>query len=218
MPVITISRQYGSGAIKIAQRLCEIMGYAYFDKRLMVQVAAEMDISEEDVVDFSEDTYRMRGFLDRLFGRELIQPEIALGRELGPQALDIDTLNEAKSINLVKETILGAYSRDNVVIVGRGGQAILKEKPGVLHVKLMAPMGARALRVKERENISLNGATEITRNKDNAAADYLSRFYDIDWENPLNYHMILNTGKWELDDTVELIIGAVTHLRVPRQY
>jgi cytidylate kinase len=46
----------------------------------------------------------------------------------------------------------------------------------------------------------------------------LSRFYDIDWENPLNYHIILNTGKWELDDVVELLIGAVTHLRVPKQY
>jgi len=218
MPVITISRQYGSGGIEVAQKLCEIIGYAYFDKRLMVQVAAEMDVSEEDVVDFSEDTYRMRGFLDRLFGRELVQPEVALGRELGSESLDVDTLNEAKSINLVKEAILGAYSRDNVVIVGRGGQAILSEKPGVLHVKLMAPMGARALRVKEREDISLNEATEITRNKDEAAADYLSRFCDIDWENPLHYHLILNTGKWELDDVVELIVGAVTHLRVPRQY
>lgn len=212
MPVITISREYGSGGVEVAERLCEVLGYSYFDKNLMAQVAAEMGVSEEEVVDFSEDTYRMRNFLERLFGRRRMRSEGSAG---GPSqsSLRVETLSEAEGINLVRDTILGAYDRDNVVIVGRGGQAILREKPGVLHVRLNAPLGARALRVKEREEISLAEATELTKNKDQAAIAYLERFFEIDWDNPMLYHIVLNTGKWELSSTAEILIAALTNLK-----
>lgn len=212
MPVITISRQYGSGAVQVAERLCDVLGYSYFDKNMMVRVASEMGISEDEVVDFSEDTYRMRNFLERLFGRRKMKTDAPA--PAGPEgSLRVETLSEADGINLVRDTLLAAYDRDNVVIVGRGGQAILQEKPGVLHVRLNAPEGARALRVKEREGISLAAAIDLTKTKDQAAVAYLERFFEINWDNPHLYHMVLNTGKWELSDVAEIIIDALTHLR-----
>jgi cytidylate kinase len=213
MPVITISRHYGSGGIEIARRLCEILGYSYFDKTLMVRVAAEVGISEKEVVDLSVDTYKMRGFLERLFGRRRTSTLIPTATA-NSDRLRVEALDEAASINLVKDTIIAAYERDNVVIVGRGGQAVLRDKPGVLHIRITAPQGARALRVKERENIPFGQATELVRTRDQAAADYLKRFFDINWENPLLYHMIINTGWWELEDTSELIVNALTHLQI----
>ena len=216
MPVITISRQYGSGGIEVARRLCNILGYSYFDKTLMVRVAAEMSISEKDVVDQSVDTYKMRGFLDRLFGRKR-SGSWALSGPPAYTLFRVEALDEAASVNLVKDTIVAAFERDNVVIVGRGGQAILRDKPGVLHVRITAPQRARSLRVKERDNIPLSQAKELVRSKDQAAADYLKRFFDIDWENPLLYHVIFNTGWWELEDTSELIVNTLTHLKVVRE-
>ena len=130
-----------------------------------------------------------------------------------PGDLRVEALDEAASINLVKDTIVAAFERDNVVIVGRGGQAVLRDKPGVLHVRITAPQGARALRVKERDNIPLSQATELVRSKDQAATDYLQRFFGIHWENPLQYHLIINTGWWELEDASELIVSALTHLK-----
>ncbi|MGC9467095.1 MAG: AAA family ATPase [Anaerolineae bacterium] len=213
MPVITISREYGSGGVEVAERLCDVLGYTYFDKNLMAQVAAEMGVSEEEVVDFSEDTYRMRGFLERLFGRRRLRSEAGFSGT-AKSSLRVETLSEAEGINLVRDTILAAYDRDNVVIVGRGGQAILREKPGVLHVRLNAPLGARALRVKEREDTSLAEATEMTKNKDQAAIAYLERFFEVDWDNPMLYHIILNTGKWELASVTDILIAALTNLKV----
>ena len=92
-------------------------------------------------------------------------------------------------------------------------RAILQEKPGVLHVRLNAPEGARALRVKEREGVSLAAAIDRTKTKDQAAVAYLERFFEINWDNPHLYHVLLNTGKWELSDVAEIIIDALTHLR-----
>ncbi|MGC9348842.1 MAG: AAA family ATPase [Anaerolineae bacterium] len=213
MPVITISREYGSGGVQIARNICELLGYSYFDKNLMVSVATEMGVSEEDVVDISEDTYQMRTFMDRLFGRGRVRSEVRSAEAGEGTDIRVEVLNEEQSISLIRDTVCAAYERDNVVIVGRGGQAILREKPGVLHVRLNAPLGARAMRVKEREDIPLSEATQLTQNKDSAAAAYLQRFFDIDWEHPMLYHITLNTGRWELPDAAQIIIDALTHLR-----
>ena len=69
MTVITISRVAGSAGDEVARRVCELLDYHYFDKTLMSQVAQEMGISEAEVVDFSEDSYKVRSFVDALLRR-----------------------------------------------------------------------------------------------------------------------------------------------------
>ena len=214
MPVITISREYGSGGKEVAKRVCEMLGYTYFDKNLMVHVASEIGLSDDEVVDFSEDTYKMRNFMERLLDRQRIGAAAWDNSAGAARSLQVEILDEAQCAVLVKHTLLGAYKHDNVVIVGRGGQAMLREKPGVLHVRLNAPRGARALRIKERESLGLGEATERVRRKDQAATAYLKRFFEIDWDNPLLYHLIINTGKWELDDVAQMIVNALTRLKV----
>jgi cytidylate kinase len=213
MPVITISRQYGSGGDAIGRRVCEALGYNYFDKNLVARVASEAGISENDIVDFPEDAYKMRGFVDRLFGRRRSAADSWIGNT-AQRMLSVETLDEARSVNLVKDIILEARKHDNVVIVGRGGQAILQEQPGVLHVRVVAPLGARVLRIQENTKCGLDEASALAKRKDEAAAAYLQRFYDIDWDNPLLYHLVINTGKWELEDATRLILDALTHLKM----
>jgi len=214
MPVITISREYGSGGKDVAKRVCEMLGYTYFDKNLMARVAAEVGLANDEVVDFSEDTYKMRNFMERMFDRRRLGADAWDASAGTTRSLQVEILDEAQCAHLVKDTIIGAYKHDNVVIVGRGGQAMLKEKPGVLHVRLNAPRGARALRVKERESLGLGEAIDRVRRKDQAATAYLKRFFEIDWDNPLLYHLIINTGKWELEDVAQMIVNALTRLKV----
>ena len=146
MSVITISRQMGCGGTEISRRLCELMSYAFFDKSLMVDVAADVGLSERDAVDFSEDNYKVKGFLARLFSRgSRPAPEFTTPRT-APESgslLTVEQLDESRSIYFIRRTILAAYERGNVVILGRGGQAVLKDMPDVLHVRLVAPEGAR---------------------------------------------------------------------------
>lgn len=211
MPVITISRQYGSGGTEIAKRVCDILGYSYFDKNLMARVASEVGLSERDFVDFSEDTYKMRNMFERMFGRrnmrsDMVNPEHAA-------ALQVEVLDEARSVSLVKDSIIAAYKHDNIVIVGRGGQTILQHEPGVLHVRIMAPMGARALRVKERDNLDLESATNMVKQRDQAAGAYLQRFFGVDWNDPLLYHLSINTGRWNPEDATDIIFNALSRLK-----
>lgn len=214
MAVITISRQYGSGGDEIAQRLCEILGYQYFDKQLMVKVAGEIGLSEHELVDFSEGNYKVRGFFERLFApRTVAQVETWTTDSSGQPVLTVSELDEVACINMVQTTIRAAYKHGNVVILGRGGQAILRDMPGVLHVRIEATLGARVMRVQAHEDISISEAEALTRRHDQAAALYLKNFYGIDWADPLNYHLVLNSGKWGIEACVQIIINALSQLR-----
>jgi len=212
MAVITISRHYGSGGDEIAERVCDILGYAYFDKNLIAKVAAEVGaFNAEQIVDISEDTFMMRNFMERVFGGRRIK--VQTGPLGATKVSQMQSLNEERGVALMRSTIMTAYQHGNVVIVGRGGQAILREQPGVLHVRITAPLGARVMRVKERRNITLGEATDLTKSKDLAAETYLREFFDIDWNDPLLYHLTINTGRFDSDGAVEIISSALSRLK-----
>ena len=212
MAIITISRQYGSGGDEIATRVCEKLGYRYFDKTLMAQVASEMGLAEG--VDFSEDNYKMRSFRERLFGtpRKVAQVGVLAEDATGAVTETVEILNEAQSVTMVQGAIEAAYQHGNMVIVGRGGQTVLKDKPDVLHVRIGAPLDDRVQRLHNRENYSLGWAQDRAVTRDRASAEYLQRFHGIDWADPLLYDLVINTGKLSIEAAAQLIVSAVGYL------
>ena len=207
MAVITISRQYGSEGDEIAANVCQILGYQSFNKQLMMKVAAEVGLTEGEVVDFTEDQHRVRGFLDRLLGSP--SPVVTQSHSWS----EVKVIDAADSIPLVQSIIRAAYKHDKVVIVGRGGQAVLRSDPGVLHVRIEAPLETRVDRVHLREGLTYELAREVVAQRDRAAADYLKRFYNVDWSDALLYHLIINTGRWSIDGASYLIVNAVNQLQ-----
>ena len=216
MAVITISRQCGSGGDEVAARVHEMLGYRYFDKRLMAQIASETGLSDSEIVDFSEDDYKVRSFLDLLFGASIPRTvaQVRSWKEDTPGARvpEMKLLDENQAIALVQGAIEVSYKQGNIVIVGRGGQAILKDKPGVLHVRIEAPLEIRVKRIQDQKNISPAAALEMVTERDKASADYLKRFYDIDWSDPTLYHLVINTGQWNTDTAAHLIVNAASYL------
>jgi cytidylate kinase len=217
MAVITISRQYGSGGDEIAKQVCRILGYQYFDKRLMAEVATEVGLSAGEIVDFSEDQHKSRGFLERLFGvsRPVTTTRVWTENVAGTRGVEELHLDEAQSISLVQSTIRAAYAHGNLVILGRGGQVVLKAMPDVLHVRIVASLEARLRRVQEWQQIGPEAAQRIIAERDAGAEDYLRRFYGVNWADPLLYDLMLNTGKWDTETAAHLIVNALNYLPFP---
>jgi cytidylate kinase len=113
---------------------------------------------------------------------------------------------------MIKGTIRGAYNHGNVVIVGRGGQAVLQEMPDVLHVRIEAPPDVRAQRIQEQENVSAKAAQDTVSERDRGAEAYLKRFYDVDWSDSSLYHLVINTGKWDTEAAAHLVVNAVSYM------
>ena len=211
MAAITISRQYGSGGRKIALRVSELLNWRLFDKQLMMQVATEVGLMATELIDFTEEDYRIRTFWERLFSYDwpsaLTSPVIVLEGVTAPAKAD-----EEWYVSLTSATILSAYERGNMVIVGRGGQVLLQDKPDVLHVRVVAPMHKRIQRLQTVEELSTQEALELPSKRDKASVEYMRRFFDVHWDDPQLYHLTINTGKWDIEAAAQIISSSVGQL------
>ena len=211
MPVITLSRQLGSGADELANRLCSDLNLVAFDKRLMARVASEIGVSEREIVDYSEDQYKLRSFFDALFRRARPVAEVTSWTGGGASGYErqVMSLDEAQAVSLICATITAAYERGNVLILGRGGQAILEGKPGVLHVRVVAPFEDRVARLQAEGGLTPAQARRVIMERDRATAEYLRTFHNIEVDDPTLYHLVVNTGALGLEGCVELIKATV---------
>lgn len=223
MAVITISRQYGSGGNEIAAWVSEKLGYPQFDKSQIEKAAAGAGLSQEEILDFSEENHKITTFLDRLFNRMAVSayvrtwdyPELI-------QTLPEEMMDESTLLMLVQKAIHSACDSGNIVIVGRGSQAILKDQPGVIHVRVVAPLEDRIQRVKEQLKLTRQtfqadmdirrDAQDLILERDAASADYIKRFYSVNWEDPLLYTVVLNTGHLTIEQAGTPIIELVKEL------
>src|SRR5579884_1415156 len=135
MRAITLSRQYGCGGGEIAIRVARLLGWSLVDHQLVAGVASQLGIAEQQVASLDE---RAAGFVSRVIDSLLLaSPEVPITRDNLP-ANPSQLYHEA-----VQRLIHEAIERGNVVIVGRGGQAMLQERPDVLHVRVVAPLAQR---------------------------------------------------------------------------
>jgi CMP/dCMP kinase len=221
MAVITISREYGSGGDLVAAGLCEKLGYVSFGKEQIAAAAQDTTISKSNVVDYTEDNHEVQTFLDRLFGRTASSVQTIAWTEdpsiaTRPERADV---HEEAVISLVRRAIKAAVRQGNMVIVGRGGQVLLKDTPGVLHVRLEAPIDSRLKRVSEQIKQDLakpradleveRMASDIIVNRDISSADYIRKYYNADWADAKLYHLVLNLGQLSPDQAVQIILAAV---------
>jgi cytidylate kinase len=198
MAVITISRQSDSGGDEIATRVAEVLQYRLFNKAMVEAAASEAGLSAQEALRFA-DYYRVERFLDRLFRGDFYR---LWSEDRTPDLTD----REAQT--LFQKAIETARQIDNVIIVGRGGQAMLQDQSGVMHVRIVAPMELRIQKVSENSQLDAGQARELLLARDKASADYVRNVFGRDWTDPCLYHLVLNTGKLEHDTAVRLLVEA----------
>ena len=227
MAVITISRQFGSGGDEIARRIGEILDYQLFDKRLVAKTAAEVGLSEQEIIDFSEDSHKVRSFLDRLFGPTPPSAEAHIWTEdaSGQRRVEGVRLEEDVLLTLMQKAIRSAHEMGKMIIVGRGGQVILRDQPDVLCIRVEAPIEDRIQRVKDmlrQSRHEYNADVQLRRDaqdliyaRDAASADYLKRFYHVDWADPSLYHLVINTGKLNIEQAADIVTRLAIEMKAP---
>lgn len=224
MAVITISRQFGSGGDEIAKAICKATGYQLFDKHLLAHAAYEAGISEQDIIDFSEDEHKVKGLFDSMFGRArpTVQMHYWKANAAGVRTAEEITLDEERSILLVQKAIKAAHLQGNIVIIGRGGHVILKDEPDVLRVRIEAPLEDRLLRVRSDPKWitqhlgdsvgARRAAQDQIESADADSAAYLKRVYGVDWADPLLYDLVINTARLDVTQAAKIIVKAAKKL------
>ena len=208
MSVITISRQSGSEGNQVTRILCERLGYRHLDKDMMLQLAKELGL-DPPMVGGTEDLQHVKSFWERVIS--LFQSPFETGRE-APSAI-VDEERKAMTVGQVKNLILTAYEQGNVVIVGRGSQIVLSEKPDVLHVRVVAPLEKRIKVWQERNGSSYEDAHKKTLERDKAHVDFVKTFFNTDLRDPSLYDVVVNTHKLSPEAAADVIIEALSKIQ-----
>jgi cytidylate kinase len=64
----------------------------------------------------------------------------------------------------------------------------------------------RISRVVKEQNIGETKAEELITGKDKAASSFIYDFFDADWNDPHNYHLVINSSLIKPDDCINLIL------------
>ncbi len=210
MSVITISRQSGSDGNVVAELLCQKLNYRLFDKALMIQLAEKLNAQILDNEKFSEASTQKT-----LLERFLTPFNSAFEENHQPQKIISIEDDQTPSVSQIRALILAAYDQGNVVIVGRGSQIVLADKPDVLHVRVVAPLEKRIQAWQIREGLSYNDASQKINLRDKAHVDFVKNYFDTDLRNPALYDLIVNTQKLSPLSATDLIIQALHNIEPP---
>ncbi|MDR1129210.1 MAG: cytidylate kinase family protein [Treponema sp.] len=167
MAIITISRQLAGLGDETAQELAKILNYRFVDKHFLEEKIKSYGVAEAMLDKYDE---RKPAFFASL-------------------SQDRDNY-----LHYLKTAMLCEAGKGSSVFIGRGASSIFREVPGVLSVYLVAPYEIRLERVKSYFHCDDKRARQIINQSDNDRIGFHRYFFDMDWKDPSNYHVVLNTG------------------------
>ena len=227
MGVITISRQYGSGAADIIEQVAAELHYDVVDKQLISEVARATGIPEERVSEVDEqDETGLRGILERWFEAAAATGAYrasGFGDAVIPPGELIDEVGETTHVldrevyhGVVRQAIMKLAERGDVIIVGRGGMMVLQDVPGVLRLRITASEQSRTERIGALEGLGAREALQLVRDSDRRRSAFISRNYHVDWDDAALYHLVINTEIVPASTATQVIAAAAKDLAKPQ--
>jgi cytidylate kinase len=197
--VITISRQYLAGGSEVAASVAEALGWTVVDDALIDAVAERSGFTPEDVESLEES---VPSFLERFAqSSALSSPENLLST---PNAIDGPaTLRLA---HVTREVIEELGRRDRLVFVGRAAAAVLASERNAIHCRLVASMPFRVREAMRRLDLDEADATSAVVERDEGRERYHRENFGRDWNDPVNYHLVLNTELLGRAGAAELVV------------
>lgn len=194
MRAVTLSRQSGCGAHVMAEKLSDYLQrhscagaprWAIFDRNLVEQVLAEHDLPQRLARFMPEDRVsQIDDIMDELFG---VRPPLW-------------TL-----VQQTAETILHLVHLESAIIVGRGANIITARMPGVLHIRLIASLESRIEHMRHFDGLDRKQAMARIGREDRGRRRYLKTHFHRDVDDPLLYHLVINTDLVSLDDAARIV-------------
>jgi len=188
MAIIAISHQMGAGGTEIGMGAAQRLGYHYVDQELIQDAVRRYGLVEEKLSHLDESK-------PTLFER-----------------FDAETRHY---ITILQTTLLEFAENDNVVLMGRGGQWLLRGIPHVVRVRVIAPFEQRVRQWIKRtaevagETPNQRAAADLLRRDDSEKAGRMRYLYEVDVADPSLYDLVINTEKLRYEAAVEMVERAV---------
>jgi CMP/dCMP kinase len=196
---LTVSREYGSGGGEIADIIAKELGWRLVDKDLIAEISKTEKVPPSEVAAFDE---KVDPWIHRI-----TRTVWGLGADGISVVAPVDMFDAEKAANLSKRIVTEVYNMGNCVIVGRGSQCILRNKPDVFHAFVYARWEDRVHKIEKRIKPGKD-IPALIRATDAQRAEYIRVHYKEKWTNPYLYDIMIDS-KNENEKTARLIISAM---------
>ena len=195
--IVTVEREYGCGGGEIAQQLAAQLGWKLWDQNLTEEIA-RLARCPKTVVENREERN------DPLYYR-LFKSFLRGSYEGSINAHKLNLVDSESIIRITRRVVEHAAEKGECVIVGRGSQHFLADNPDTLRVFLYAPSDLKVRRLMGRGK-SQKEAAELVDTVDRERADYIAKYFHVEWPNRAIYHAMMNTASGD-DAVVEAILN-----------
>jgi len=179
MAIITISRELATLGDETARELSKQLGYNLVDKHTLAERIKSYGVEDSKLKKYDE---RKPSFFASL-------------------SHDRDDY-----LHYLRTAILAEAEKGSCIIIGRGAGAIFKNMPAHISMFLAAPPEIRLERVKNYFHCDEHRARQIIERSDQDRLGFHRYFFDIDWRDPENYHISLNTGTFSPSACAEIVM------------
>ncbi len=198
MAIVTISRMFGSGGSHVAQRVADALGWDLLDNAVVDAVARRLGVSVAEVSAHEE---RVPSLAERLAAAmTLSTPEMLplVDAALPP--------TDERIVAVTRAVIEEAVQTGHAVLVGRGAQCVLANRPDALHVFCYAPMEALAAYVMTERGVSHNEARRVVETTNRQREQYVRQHWNREWRAEENYDLCVNTGTLGIEGAARVVI------------
>jgi cytidylate kinase len=179
MAILTIARAYGSGGKAVGQSIAKLLGYDYVDRATILQDMRKVGEKWEDRAQYFDENY--------------------------PSFYERYDWSFRGFVALNQCYFLDHALKNNVVIMGRGGNFLLKGIPFALRIRVQASMEKRIERTMASLDTNSENARYLIEKVDKEISGAVYLIYGRHWDDPEQYDMVFDSGEQTIEDIVEAV-------------
>ena len=189
VPVVTMSREPGSGGRIVAQKLSVRLGFEVFHQEVLHEMAKRAEVSKQLLATLDE---RGLSILEDWIS------SLVYDRHLWPDQYLQHLMNVVGTI--------GKHGR--AVVVGRGANFILPPEQR-FRVRITASRRLRIENVARTFNLSQDEAKRRVIKTESNRKAFIRKYFNADIADPTNYDLVINTDNLTVDNAVDVAGAAL---------
>ncbi|MBS3978092.1 MAG: cytidylate kinase family protein [Syntrophomonadaceae bacterium] len=184
MTVITVSRQFGAGGEMLARTIAENLGFLLVDRRQIAEGLAELGLP----------------------------PQLANFDERVPKQEHMEKKRRFY-VTALHEYLMNLAASHSIVLLGRGGQLLFRDRPDAFHIFVYAPFPQRVEWVKQIYSLEEKAAARLVREQEERKKRYIRRVFGHSWLDMALYDLTLNTAKLTTQGAIATALFALAKFK-----
>lgn len=190
--IITISREFGSGGRELGKHMANILGFAYFDREIITEIAERHNLAEEYVVD--------------VLAKKKVNFPFKFGRTFSLNNSAWRT--EIEVIAAEQQIVREVATAQNCIIIGRNSDDVLKDMHP-FNIFVYADMPSKIKRCREHAPADESICEDILKRKiyqiDQARAQRHNAVSSFKWGRKEGYNLCVNTSGCEIKQLAPIV-------------